>query len=152
MEVLIAFSLILVCIIPLVKQPLEWMRAEYQKCAQLEQERIADWTFTEIYEMFLKHEISWEQLPEHRETTGPFPLKDAQIQLPQQQKKNIARAFTLTGQGRKEGRKGQEYKQIYVNVIMNGAIYTFRLPVQKIGKNSSLSGRSSPKETDAWDI
>ncbi|MDE3047765.1 MAG: hypothetical protein KGI83_05375, partial [Verrucomicrobiota bacterium] len=37
MEVLIAFSLILVCIIPLVKQPLEWMRAEYQKCAQLEQ-------------------------------------------------------------------------------------------------------------------
>lgn len=132
MEILIAFTLVALCIVPLVRNPFQWARNELKKLELLEQERIADWTFTEIHEMFLKNEIPWEKLPKRKETAGPFSLPDAKILLPGNKEKKVSRSFTLAGRGEKIGTGGQEYRQIYVNILMNGQTYTFRVPFQKV--------------------
>lgn len=132
MELLIAFSLVALCIVPLVRNPFEWARSEQKKLELLELERIADWTFTEVYEKFLKKEISWENLPEKGDITGPFSLPDAKILLPGNKEKKISRSFVLQGKGKKEGLAGQEYRQIYVKILMNDQTFTFRLPFQKL--------------------
>ncbi|MBX7066498.1 MAG: hypothetical protein K1X28_04650 [Parachlamydiales bacterium] len=132
MEILIALSLVALCIVPLVRNPFEWTRSEFKKLELLEQERLADWTFTEINEMFLKHEIPWKKIPKLHETAGPFPLPDAKIQLPGRKDKKVSRSFSLRGQGKKDGTSGQEYRQIYVTILINKESYVFRLPFQKL--------------------
>lgn len=132
MEILIALCIVTLCIFPLVSNPWKWTGREIRKLEELELERIADWTFTEIHEMFLKNAIAWEQIPEGNKTSPPFPLEDATISLPGIKDKKVARAFALKTQGWKDGDGGRKIRQIYVHIYLNKKNYTYRLPVQKV--------------------
>jgi arsenate reductase-like glutaredoxin family protein len=132
LEVLIAFSLITICAIPLIKQPLKFYREEIAKLEQIEKERIADWTFTEIKEILLKNEIPWKKLPDKGETTSPFHLPPSQIQIFGKTPKMIKRSFVLTGRGEKQGLNSEVYRQLGVYVFLNDEKYTYRIPVQKL--------------------
>ena len=132
LEILIAFTLVTVCIVPLVKQPLKLYKREIEELEVMEMERLADWTFTEIKEIFLKNEISWDQIPGKGERSSSFPMSEATLEIPACKDKKIQREFHLTGRGEKQGLKGEIYRQLGVYVFLNKKKYTFRLPVQKI--------------------
>ncbi len=132
LEILIGFTLVTVCIVPLVKSSIVLYRSELKRLESIEQERLADWTFTEVKEKLLKNEIPWEQLPDLNKTTHPFPLPDRTIQIPGSKIKTIHRNFTLRGKGKKMGKNNEEYRNLYITISLNEDKYLFRLPVQKI--------------------
>lgn len=132
LEILIAFFLVALCIVPLVRQPIEVFRAEMTKLEEMEKERLADWTFSEVKEMLLKNEIPWKKLPEKGEQSSDFLLPPAKVQLPKCHHKTVRRKFFLTGRGMKMGKNGEEYRQLGIFIDLDGKTYQFRLPVQKI--------------------
>jgi hypothetical protein len=100
----------------------------------MEKERLADKTFIEVKERFLKGEIHWEMIPAFHQTTGPFFLSNAKIDLPPFKEKIVRRKFLLYGQGKKLGQNEEEYRQIYVRIYFDQdkSPYEFRLPVRKL--------------------
>jgi hypothetical protein len=132
LEVLIAFNLVLICAVPLVKQPLKLFKDEMVHLQEMEQQRLADWTFTEIKEMLLKNEIPWEKIPLRKARTGPFELPSMTIEIPGCKQKEIQRHFTLYTSGEILGKQGEVYRQLHICVHLNIKKYTFRLPVQKL--------------------
>lgn len=132
LEVLLAFSLVTLCIIPLVRQPLKLYKSEVECLEKLEMERLAEWTFSEIKEILLRNEIPWEKIPAKSTTSEPFPLSDAKVEIPGCKTRIIKRSFTLTGRGEKRGSEKTLYRQLGVYLLLNDHNYAFRLPVQKI--------------------
>jgi hypothetical protein len=138
LEILIALVLVALCAIPLIVKPIRTYRFEMKALEEMEGERLADWTFSEIKEEMLKNKIPWEKLPSYHETSGPFSLDPGSIQVPGRKAKKIERSFTLFGKGEKEGIEGQTYRMIYVKIEFDPALskkkktYTYRLPVQKL--------------------
>lgn len=131
-EILIAFSLVAICIVPLVKQPLKLYQEEISRLEQIEKERLADWTFTEVKEMLLKNEIPWDSIPAKGEESASFPLSPAQISIPGCTPKTLHRSFILTGRGEKVGQGNATYRQLGVYIFLEKEKYTFRLPIQKV--------------------
>jgi hypothetical protein len=132
LEILIAFFLVSLCIVPLVRQPLSLYQSELKRLEEMEKERLADWSFTEVKERLLKNEIPWEKIPAKSETSGPFSLPDALIQLPGCASKIIKRTFILTGRGQKPGKDEAEYRQLGIYIYLGKDKYAFRLPVKKV--------------------
>lgn len=132
LEILIAFVLVAVCAIPLVKQPLKLYKNEMAYLQKMEQERLADWTFTEIKEILLKNEIPWEKIPAKGVETSPFPLPSVTIEIPGCTSKVIERSFTLRGRGEKVGLHDEVYRQIGVCIFLNEQKYRFRIPIQRV--------------------
>ncbi len=139
LEILLALTLVSLCAIPLIVKPVQAYRFEMKALEEVEGERLADWTFSEIKEEMLQHKIPWEKLPSLNETAGPFPLDPGSIQVPGRQPKQIKRSFTIFGKGEKQGIAGQTYRMLYVKIAFDPVlskkkkIYTYRLPVQRIG-------------------
>lgn len=132
LEILIAFFLVSLCAVPLIRQPLEMVRTEIKKLEEMEMERLADWTFTEVKEMLLKNEIPWKKIPEKGEKSALFTLPPAKIQLPKCKPRTIRRKFELTGRGMKTSKKGDEYRQLGIYIHLEKKVYQFRMPVQKV--------------------
>ncbi len=138
-EILIAFLLVVICAVPLVSQPLKMYRSEMKFLEQLERERLADWTFSEIKEKLLKNEIPWEKIPSKGAKTPPIDLPAAQISIPGCSPKRIERTFTLHCRGEKEGLRDETYRLLYVEISFSPPIakknsYTFRTTVQKLAR------------------
>lgn len=133
LEILIAFLLVALCIVPIIKQPLQLFKKEMEKLEEMEKERLADWSFSEVKELFLKNEIPWGKIPKEGEKAGPFFLPDVKIQLPGCKPKAIRRKFMIQGKGKKEGSQGEDFRQLYIRISFNEEkqTYEFRLPVQK---------------------
>lgn len=132
LEILIAFSLVTICIIPLVRQPLKLYKEEMECLEKMEMERLADWTFTEVKEILLKKEIPWEKIPAKSQYTEHFPLPPSTIQIPGCATKKVERSFQFSGRGEKKGADNAVIRQLGVYVFLNKEKYTFRLPVKKI--------------------
>lgn len=130
-EVLIALFLVTLCIVPLVREPIIMFTNEWKELEMLELERIADWTFSELKEKFLKNEIPWEKIPKYKGKTGPFFLPDVQLQLPGHRPKKISRQFILHGKGKKDGRQGEEFRQVHITLSLNKQKYRYRVPIQR---------------------
>lgn len=132
LEILIAFSLVALCIVPLVTQPLKLYKEEIAYLEKMEMERLADWTFTEVKEILLKNEIPWKKIPGKHEHSASFSLPPATIEVPGIGSKSVKRSFYLSGRGEKIGLKDEVFRQLGVYILLNGQKYSFRLPIQKI--------------------
>ncbi len=135
LEVLIAFTLVALCGIPLIVQPMKSYRSEIALLEEVELQRLADYSFSEIKESMLSHKISWEKLPAMNQTTGPFKLGTEMIQVPGREPKKIERSYTLFGKGEKESENGEIYRMIYVKLQFSPPLKkapTYRVAVQRM--------------------
>ncbi len=132
-EALLALALVVACVVPLVKQPLQLYKDEINSLEGMEEERLADWTFTEIKELLLKNEIPWKEIPEKGTKTNPFPLPSAMIQIPGCKPKVVERSFTLFAKAEKVNPPNELYRHLHICVTLNEESYTFRLPIRKFG-------------------
>lgn len=151
LEVLIALALVLLAAVPLIVQPIRLYRAELKLLEQVEGERIADWTFSEIKESLLKNEIPWEKIPSKDHTSASFALAPVELQIPGVRAKSIQRSFTLFCKAEKEGLYGETYRLIYVNLSFSPRLY----PRKKTSKASDykykISVRRIPRQEKAPD-
>jgi hypothetical protein len=137
-EVLIAFVIVLLCAVPLVKQPLKLYRSELIFLEQMERERLADWTFTEIKEKLLKNEIPWEKIPPKGSESTSIPLPSAFIRIPGSNPKEIERTFRLKCKGEKKGTQEELYRSLLIEIDFSPRLsskqksYPFRLIVRRL--------------------
>lgn len=115
-EILLAFVLVTLCSIPLIRQPLQLYRLEMRRLEQMERERLADWTFSEIKEKLFKNEIPWEKIPLKNKKSGPYSLPCAYIRIPGCPEKQIERRFTLKGKREKLGPQEELYRALDVHI------------------------------------
>lgn len=134
LEILIAFFLVTLCIVPLVKQPLQLYKSELERLEEMERERLADWTFTEVKEMLIKNEIPWAKFPAKLQWSEPFFLPDGVIEMPGCKPKKVRRSFALKGRGIKENSQKEEIRQIGIYISLDDKIYEFRLPCKNVSK------------------
>lgn len=126
--------------------PIRGYRKEMQLLEEMEGERLAEWTFSEIKEKLLNHEIPWEKLPSLNQKSAMIQLNSMNIDIPGSNPKKIDRAFTLycNKTGEKMGPKGEIYRILNVNIHFSPRLsqkrkkkegrgdYSYKLVVQKI--------------------
>ena len=132
LEILVAILLVSICLVPLIQSPIQSYRAERRLLEEMEGERLADWTFSEIKEKLLKNEIPWDKLPGPEKKSAPFPLPPGSIEIPGSKPKRIGRSFVLEcgKKGEKEGLQGE-----IVRIFRVGIDFDPRLLQRKSGKN-----------------
>lgn len=150
LEVLIALSMILLCVGPLVKQPLANHQAEMAQATRIEEGRMAACAFVEVREMFLKKQIRWKQLPKLKGVSAPFALSDAPLQLPPFGSKPIKRSYVLKTLSEKQESNGKTFRLIAVCFTFGKNKFTYRLTVFKEGlepqkKEEPISLPEAPK-------
>jgi hypothetical protein len=139
LEILIAMSLVSLCIAPLIKGPLDMHRAEMSHLTRIEAGRIAAWTFTEIVEKILKNELRWEQLPKLGQESPAIILSDVPLKLPPlPAKSTLARKFTLATLKEKRVKDGPIHRLIAVHLEIGGREFTYRTIVTKLPSTSSI--------------
>ena len=145
LEVLIAVSLISLCAVPLVVRPLQIYRAEMNLLWEIEGERLADWSFSEIKEKLLKNEIPWKKLPDKEEKELSFSLPDAIVSIPGGKQRKIKREFILTCRRDDEGFKGEVYRMFEVRMIFTPQLLK-KKPLYRIMAQKLIEQKEPPND------
>jgi hypothetical protein len=142
LEVLFAMTLLTLCIVPLMRQPMLLNRAELKQFKKIEWDRIAAWTFTEIREKLIKNEIAWSQIPSLKETSHSFPLPDVPYQLPSLATLSASRSFTLRTLKEKQDERGRTLRLVAVKITIGEKElkreFTYRITVIQNGSLKTI--------------
>jgi hypothetical protein len=128
LEVLIALSLIALCAVPLIRQPIANLRGEMASLKRIEAGRIAAWTFSEIKEKLLKQEIRWSQIPPLKEEGPVVFLPKSRVQLEPLTCGEIERSYSFYTIEEKHA-EDKIYRLIAVHVKVGGHPFTYRTTV-----------------------
>jgi len=139
LEILIALLLVSLCLVPLIQAPIRSYRGEFRLLEEMERDRLADWTFSEIKEKLLKNELPWENFPTPTLTTGPFSLPDVTLQIPGLPSKTVQRKFSFKcgKKGEKVGPQGEIYRLVTLSILFYPPLpkakeYSYKLFLQKL--------------------
>ncbi|MBI5346947.1 MAG: hypothetical protein HZB76_07390 [Chlamydiae bacterium] len=113
-EVLIALSLILLCIVPLMQNPIKFFQSERKELEKLEYERISDLTFLELKEKLYKNEIPWK-LKHTKEETASVTLSPFTLKINDDYKKQIPRSYQMWFK-REKGNSKETYRILVVQI------------------------------------
>jgi len=134
LEILIAMSLVALCITPLLKGPTLMHKMEMSSLIRIESSRVAAWTFTEIVEKLLKNEIRWETLPKLGEKSPEKHLSDVPLTLPPLPNPSVlTRTFWLSTMEEKKETDGRIHRLIAVHQRIGSQKreFTYRVIITK---------------------
>ena len=131
LEILIAISLMILTLVPLVREPIHLHLAEKKRIETMEGNRIAAWTYSEIREQFLKGEFRWEQIPPLKSESKVFELPSVPLQVAPVANKTIKRTFTLKTLREKEY-NGKISRLVAVRLKIGSSERTYRMIVYKM--------------------
>lgn len=145
LEVLIAFTLLGLFMPMLMCLPLGHYKEQIKRLEQFEKRRLADWAFSEVKELLLKHAIPWDQLPARKDPPLKKKLDSVSLFIPNLFSKELPRSFSLKCVKEKNGNRGQLFR-LYEATISLGegkdlSSFTYRLMVQKIPSPPSNDGK-----------
>lgn len=126
LEVLLAMSLLAICMSELILRPIHFHRAAIQQLEQIDCDRIAAWTFSEIKETLLKSEIPWNQIPALKVESKSFELSKVPLQIPQLSFHNVPRTFTLRTLKEKIDPDGKIYRLVSVKIKIGKKKFTYQ--------------------------
>jgi hypothetical protein len=132
LEILIAMSLVSLCIAPLMKGPIQRHKAEMEHLRRIESSRIAAWTFTEIVEKLLKNEIRWDALPKFGDADMKFPLKPMKLKLPPLPKQTLTRQVEIHTKKEKKEKDGRIHRLLSIRLSIGGRQFTYSHIVTKV--------------------
>jgi hypothetical protein len=135
LEILIAVTLIILVLVPLIRQAIQFHIAEKERILRIEADRIAAWTYTEIREKLLKGEFRWEQIPALSMWSKVYELPSVPLFMQPLANKIIHRKFTLRTLKEKE-HEGKIIRLLAIHLEVGSCSATYRLIVEK--KISSL--------------
>lgn len=145
LEILIALTLIILVLVPLIRQPIQLHIAEKERIKRIEANRITAWTYTEIREKFLKGEFRWEQIPALKIESKIYELPSVPLLVPPVANETITRKFTLETIEEKE-HEGKISRLVAVHLKIGSLKSTYRLILEKkpISLNSKPSSAAKP--------
>ena len=130
-EVLLAIAVLVLFIPLIVRLPIEYYRSQVERLEAFERQRIADWTFSEIKEFFLKESIPWEELPGKKHEITRF-LSDANFLMPNFSVRPIHRQFSLKCTGEKHGPHGEIFRLYETTIFLGSNKYKYRILMQRL--------------------
>lgn len=154
LEVLIALSLVLLVITPLLISPIRFYQFEMNKFKELEKERIAELSFLEIKAKLLNHQITWEQIPPKDHTSAFFSLPNTDLFIPGKKPVSVTRTFRLKCVQEKQGSQDEIYKLLVVELCFNHPLsfdqkspsYTYRFrTIARLMQTEMNDGNSKNK-------
>lgn len=132
LEILIAMSLVTLCIAPLMKAPILMHRKEMSHLQRIEASRVAAWTFTEIVEKILKNEVRWDTLPQLGSegptiSLAPFELKLSPLPTPS----SLPRKYSIKTLEEKIVPNGPTHRLLSIRIKVGKQKFTYRINVNK---------------------
>lgn len=104
LELLIAFTIVSGCILPLVSNPLRFFRSEIRSLQRMELERLAEVSFASIKTSLYKNEIPWQDLVDDKYEESPYIKDRVCIPLGTKIKRDYERIITFKVKKHEEGR------------------------------------------------
>lgn len=136
LEALIALSLLAIFTPWLMRLPIEHYQRQIKAFEKIEEERIADWSYSEVKEMLLKQDISQDKLPLKGQKAFEWSLPDAQMHLPFLPPRLVHRMCKLECKREKEGSNGDIYRLYALTISLKHSkyryLYRFRLKDHEI--------------------
>lgn len=117
LEILIACTLLTLCIAPLMRKPVELYRTQMQALQAIEKQRLADLAYADVKVLLLNNQIRWEHLPTKSDVEREYPLPPAIVQIPYCDPAPLERKFTLKCKGEKVGMKGETVRIYIVEIL-----------------------------------
>ena len=116
LELLIAFSLFCLCVIPLAGTPLKALAGGIKSCQRMHLQRLADLCFADVEAQLFQNAIPWKELTAtHKNKTELF--HDIQtIELKGMGKRQFERTCTIWTSRRKEGKNQEQYRLLTVEL------------------------------------
>lgn len=119
LEVLMAFTLIALCAVPLMKFPIQHLQQQVEALSSFEKQRLAGWTFSEVKELLLKEAIPWKKLPGPKDPVLKQLLPDASLTTPPFPAKPVSRGFLIKCKGEKEGTHGELHRIMSITILLD---------------------------------
>ncbi|MDP1608748.1 MAG: hypothetical protein Q8L98_05495 [Chlamydiales bacterium] len=116
LEVLLACSLLAMCLGPLIKKPTQLYQTQIKALRELEGQRLADLAFAEIKIKLLNHQIAWDKLPSKKIPQKIYPVTEGCLQIPHRQEEKIARRAVLKFKREKISTKGELVRLLEVEI------------------------------------
>jgi hypothetical protein len=114
LEVLIALTLLTMCLELFIKIPSEVVRNEMFALKRLELQHISDNTFASVKEQIYTHKISWEQVSSKEKTL----LFEDTVQLPLQEMNKDSKRQCYISSSCKKGQNNEEYRLVKIEVVL----------------------------------
>lgn len=117
-EILIAFSLITMLSVPLIRNPIYYFRSQIHSLQKIELQKIADFTFLDIKLDLYKNNIPLSNLASLEKEAISTPLKPSLLSLPGPFKgKEVTRSLQIWA-STKISKKNEEYKLISIKITL----------------------------------
>jgi hypothetical protein len=118
MELLVAFSIVGLCVIPLIRTPVNVFKTEIESLEKMALQRIAELSFASIKEQLYKNEISWKALSENG-TEEPHFVDKVKISLGKDLNRDYERKFFLWSKKTDSGKNGEEYRLLNTKITFS---------------------------------
>lgn len=132
-ELLIALSIVSLCIVPLVRTPFAAFKKEIESLEKIELQRIAELTFAEVKEQLYKNEIPWKIISE-KNADEPLKTKIT-VSLGKNINHDYEQSLFLWSKKIENGKNNEEYSLFNAKIVFSG------LPPLKKTDSSTFSQR-----------
>lgn len=115
-ELLIALSLFILCIIPLIEIPFNAINSEIKSYQQLELQRIADLTFADIESQLFQNTLSWDEIKVKKNKKTQIQKNIVTINLQGFGQKKIQQTCSIWTSRCKKGKKSEKYRLLTLEI------------------------------------
>lgn len=116
LEILLALSIVSLCAIPIVRQPILFFRSQIHSLRNMEYERIADLSFLEIKSQLYRNEIIWDKIPKTKKNSLLQPLPPYILEIAGLASQEIERNYYLWWNVEKKGPNNTLYRLIHISI------------------------------------
>ncbi len=116
LELLIAMSLLCICILPLVQLPFNALSTEIKSYQRLQLKRLADITFADVQAQLFQNAISWEELSSTRSEKTQLKQDILTVKLEGIGKREFERTCSIWTSRRKAGKNLEQYRLLTLEI------------------------------------
>jgi hypothetical protein len=138
LEILIALFLLSLCLFPIARNPIFFLKSQLKIIDEIHCQRIADLTFCKIKEKLYQNEICWDSLIKNKSNSKIYSdLKDELVEVDNFYKKEIKRSYKISIKNQKKGQGNYLYRILNVEIYLlpknqkKSFIYNYNIFVQK---------------------
>ena len=117
LELLIAFTLLSLCALPLVRNPMQAAKEEIAAFERMELERHAELAYASLLEKFHRNEIAWKTFDAKTLPSLPAFQEKTVIELPGVLKREYDKKIFLWTKGEKKGPDDEDVRLIAIKIL-----------------------------------
>ena len=117
LELLIAFSILALCAVPLIRNPMHSARSEMESFERMELEREAELAYASILEQMLCNTIAWKSLLAEKLPKEPSLEERIVIEVPGVFKREYKKEIYLWTKASKQGFKEEQLRLVAMKLV-----------------------------------